>query len=102
MTSSPDQEFSRPPRKYMAVAVVAGLLPWLGIVARLLTANPLRITFIGIILWVAGCASVWYLHLPPKVARKRSFGVSLLIWTLTFVPVFVCTALGTGMIISHF
>jgi hypothetical protein len=26
----------------------------------------------------------------------------LLIWTLTFVPVFACTAMGTGMIISHF
>jgi hypothetical protein len=102
MISSADPESSRPPRKFMAVAVAAGLLPWLGIVARLLTANLLRITFIGIILWVAGCASLWYMHLPPEVARERRFGVSLLIWTLTFVPVFACTAMGTGMIISHF
>ena len=102
MTISAERVPSRPPRKFMAAAGVAGLLPWLGIVARLLTANPLRIIFIGLILWFAGCASLWYMHLPPEVARERSFGVSLLIWTLTFVPVFACTAMGTGMIISHF
>jgi hypothetical protein len=101
MTSSTDQESFRPPRKYIAVAVVATLLPWLGIVARLLTADLLRITFIGLILWFAGCASVWYLHLPPEVARKRSFGVSLLIWTLVFVPVFASTALATAMIVRR-
>jgi hypothetical protein len=85
----------------MVVAIVAGLLPWLGIVARLLTANPIRIAVIGLMLWFAGCAAAWYLHLPPEVARKRSLGVSLLIWTLTFVLVFACTALATGVIISH-
>jgi hypothetical protein len=77
--SSTDQEPSRPARKYMTIAVVTGLLPWLGIVARLLTANPLRISFVGIFLW---SASLDYLHLPPEVAGKRSFGVSLLVWTL--------------------
>jgi hypothetical protein len=92
---------SKPPRKYIAIAFVPVLSPWLGIVARLLTADPWRIGLVGIVLWFAGSASFWYLHLSPEVAEKRSLGISILVWTLTFVPVFGGTAFATGMVIGH-
>jgi hypothetical protein len=94
-----DQEPSRPPREYMTIAVVTGLLPWLGVVARLLTANPSAL--LGYFSGLQGSASLYYLHLPPEVAGKRSFGVSLLVWTFVFVPVFASTAWATGMIIRR-
>jgi hypothetical protein len=77
------------------------LSPWLGIVARLLTANPWRIGFFGLGLWLASIAALWYLHRDPEVPRKRSLGVSILVWTLTFVPIFVSTDLVTGAIIGR-
>jgi hypothetical protein len=98
LISSTDQEPSRPPRKYMKIAVT-GLLPWLGIVARLLTANPSAL--LGYFSGLKGSASLYYLHLPLEVAGKRSFGVSFLVWTFVFVPVFASTALATGMIIGR-
>ena len=92
---------SKLPRRYIAIAFVPALSPWLGIVARVLTANPWRIGLVGMVLWFAGGASLWYLHFCPEVARKRSLGASILVWTLTFVPVFASTALATGMVIGH-
>jgi hypothetical protein len=92
---------SKPPRKYIAIAFVPVLSPWLGIVARLLTANRWRIGLFGMVLWFASSASLWYLHRSPEVERKRSLDVSILVWTLTFVPIFGSTALVTGMVIGH-
>lgn len=95
------QMSSKPPRKYIAIAIVPVLAPWLGIVARILTANQLHIGIVGIVLYVAGGASIWYLHLSPEIAPRRSLGVSIFIWTVTFVPLFVGTAAATGIVISH-
>jgi hypothetical protein len=93
---------SKAPRKYLAIAFVPMLSPWVGgIVARLLTADPWRIGLVGVVLWFASCTSLWYLHRPPEVARARSLGATIFVWTLTFVPVFAVGAIATGMIIGH-
>jgi uncharacterized membrane protein YecN with MAPEG domain len=92
---------SKLPRKYIAIVFFSMLAPWLGIVARLLTANPWRIGLFGMILWFGGGASAWYLHRSPEIARKGSLGVSVLVWILTFVPLFTSTAFATGMVIGR-
>jgi len=74
------------------------LSPWLGVGARLLTRNPWTIAFMGSILWLANCASLWYLHRLPAVKGKRSLGVSILVWTFVFIPLFSATAAATGLV----
>lgn len=91
----------KPPRKYIAIAIVPALAPWLGIVARLLTANQWHIALVGVVLYVAGGASIWFLHRSPEIVQKRSLGTSIFVWTVTFVPLFAGTAAATGTVVSH-
>ena len=91
----------KPQRTYIAIATVPEVAPWLGIVARLLTANQWQIVLIAIILWLVGGACIWYLRLSPEVAQKASFGTSIFVWTATFAPLFGVTAAVTGIAISH-
>jgi uncharacterized membrane protein YecN with MAPEG domain len=86
----------------MAIAFVPMLSPWVGgIVARLLTAEPWRIGLVGVVLWFASSTSLWYLHRPQEVARARGLGATILVWTLTFIPMFAIGAIATGMVIGH-
>jgi hypothetical protein len=92
---------SKPPRIAMAIAFAPMVSPWLGSVARLLTARPWNIALIGVGLWLASCAAMSYLQRFPEVAKGRNLGVSILVWTLTFVPLFTVTALATGLLVRH-
>jgi len=91
----------KPPRKVVAVALLPALFPWLGIVARLITQNPYSICLIGAFLYCTALASFVYLFRFPEVAKKRSLGVSILVWTLTFIPIFAVTALLTGIVLNR-
>jgi hypothetical protein len=89
------------PPTVIPIAGVPALSPWLGFGARLLTANKSSIAVMGAILWLASCVAIWFFHRLPDIKGKRSFGVSILVWTLVFIPVFVCTAAATDLIIRR-
>jgi hypothetical protein len=91
----------RLPPTVIAIAVLPALSPWLGFGARLLTANKWSIAVIGAILWLASCAAIWFLHRLPDIKGTRNLGVSILVWTLVFVPLFICTAAATDLILRR-
>ena len=85
----------------IAIALVPTLSPWLGFGARLMRENKWNIACIGAVLWVASCAAIWFLHRLPDIKGKRNLGVSILVWTLVFVPLFISTAVATDFIIRR-
>jgi len=85
----------------IAIAIAGAVSPWLGIAARLLTPRIWTMAYIGAVLWSANCAGLWYLHHLPETRGKRSLGVSLLVWTLTFVPLFTATAAATNLVLTR-
>lgn len=89
----------RPPI-VIVIATIGAVSPWLGIAARLLAARAWTIACIGAVLWSANCAGLWYLHHLPEIKGKRSLGISLLVWTLTFVPLFAATAAATSLLLN--
>jgi hypothetical protein len=89
------------PPTVVAIAAVPTVSPWLGFGARLLTEKPWYIAGVGAILWLASCTAIWYLHRLPEMKGKRSLNVSILVWTLTFIPLFVCTAAVTNLILRR-
>jgi hypothetical protein len=54
---------------------------------------------------LASCAAIWFLHWflrrLPDIEGTRNLGVSILVWTLVFVPLFVCTAAATDFILRR-
>lgn len=89
------------PRKAIAVAVLPMIFPWLGIAARLITPNPYRICEIAAFLWCVAILSFSYLHRFPEFGKKRSLAISIIVWTLTFLPTFAATALITGIMMNR-
>lgn len=94
-------EQAKPSRRSIAVALVPALSPWLGVAARVASADPWHITFIGITLWILSLGAIWHLYQSPEIAGKRSLVDSVVLSTLTFVPTFTGTALATGVIIRR-
>jgi len=90
----------RPPI-VIVIAIIGAVSPWLGIAARLLGTRTWTIASIGAVLWSANCAGLWYLHRLPEIRGKRSLGISLLVWTLTFVPLFAATAAATNLVLNR-
>jgi hypothetical protein len=84
------------------IAIVCAVSPWLGIAARLLAARTWTIACVGAVLWSTNCAGLWHLHRLPEIGGKRSLGVSVLVWTLTFVPLFTATAAATNWVLSRY
>jgi hypothetical protein len=85
----------------IALAVVPAFSPFLGIAARLATAEPWMIAAVGAGLWCVNCAVIWYFHSLPEIKGQRSFGVSMLVWTLVFIPTFFITAALTGLVVQR-
>lgn len=101
-TQETDRTYSRAILKNIGMSIVPSLSPWFGIGARVLTANPLVIILIGVVLWVFGCFWFWYLYRSTRVtAAEGGVGTSILLWTFMFVPLFAATALATNSFIDR-
>jgi hypothetical protein len=92
---------TRRPPLVIVIVIIGAVSPWLGIAASVLAARTWMIAYIGVVLWSANCAGLWYLHRMPDMKGKKSLGISLLVWTLTFVPLFAATAAATSLILSR-
>jgi hypothetical protein len=100
-TAETDRAYFGAGFKNIGVSIVPALSPWLGIGARLLTANPVIIALIGVFLWTFGCAWFWYLYRSARVNPRGGFGVSILVWSFMFAPLFAVTALATNSLINR-
>ena len=85
----------------IVIAIVGSVSPWLGIAVRLLTPRTWIVALVGAVLWSANCGGLWYLHRSPGIKGKRSLGVSILVWTIAFAPLFVASTAATAWVIRH-
>jgi hypothetical protein len=89
---------SEVPRWFAIWGVTAGLLPWLGIVARVLTADQRYLVVGGFGLWLAGAIILFFLYRFVKGQTRWSFTGSFFAFTLTFVSLYsVCV-----LVVGHF
>ena len=89
-------------RKAMGFGLAMFLLPWLGILVRMVTANPANLAVAGVSLCICGWALMWSLHRGgPRGASKTSFGVTVLVWALEFAPLYVVIVLVTGALLKR-
>jgi hypothetical protein len=89
---------SEVPRWFATLGVTAGLLPWLGIVARVLTANQRYLVVTGFGLWLAGAIILFFLYRFAKGQTRWSFTGSFFAFTFTFVSLYsVCV-----LVVGHF
>jgi hypothetical protein len=84
--------------KWKAFRMMAGpaVAPWLGIGIRVLTPKPWSIAVIGAILWIAGCAMFWYIYRTYEISKEQSPPITILVWTIQFITLYVSAVLLTG------
>lgn len=82
--------------KLFRLMVGPALSPWLGIGVRYLTPKPWSIATIGALLWFAGCAMFWYIYRTYEVSKEESPPITILVWTIQFITLYVSAVLLTG------
>ena len=82
-------------------ALIPGLSPWLGIAVGLLTSDLRKIAGIGVILWMCGGTLLWLYSRIAAVRPEPKPAITLLVWTLQFIPLYIAAALASGFIRSR-
>lgn len=86
----------------IGMAMVAGLIPFLGVPVRLLTGNEKAIALVGVILWVCVTGMYWSLyrlnHVPLN-SKDQNFFLGLLVWTMSYIPFYLIAVVGTRALI---
>lgn len=86
------------PRFFAVLGVTAAVLPWLGIVARMITGNPRSLVMAGFGLWMVGVFIYFLLHRFAKGKTRWNFAGSFFVFTFTFVPLYsICV-----LVVGHF
>jgi hypothetical protein len=89
-------ESDKTPWKNLKLIIGPALFPWLGIVVRLATPDPWKITLVGILLWIIEVLLFWYVYRTREVAREPGLATVTLVWTLQFVGFYAATVLMTS------
>lgn len=82
----------------IGIAMMATLIPFLGVPVRLLTGNEKVIALMGVTLWVCGVGTYWLiyrLNCIPLKSRDQNFALALVVWTMTYIPFYVIAVVGT-------
>jgi hypothetical protein len=82
--------------KFLRLMVGPALAPWLGIGIRFLTPKLWSIALAGTILWLAGCAMFWYIYRTVEISKEESPAITILVWTIQFITLYVLAVLFTG------
>jgi hypothetical protein len=82
----------------LRLVIGPAVFPWLGIGVALLTADPLKITLVGVLLWLAGISLFRYFYRGQQIAIGQSLGALTFVWTIQFVALYALTALITRAI----
>ena len=84
------------PWKNLRLIIGPAIFPWLGIVVRLITPDPWKITLAGIFFWACGVSLFWYIYRSREVARDPGLATTALVWTLQFAGFYAATTLATN------
>ena len=86
----------------LKVLILPGIAPWLGLGARLLTADSLKLSAVGILLWLASVGLVLYrIRSRTGAVRGRGLVPGLLVFTLQFVTFYTLTVLVAGAVLRR-
>jgi hypothetical protein len=88
-------------RQNLRALIAPAVSPWLGIGARLLTSDPLKLTGAGMLLSVG--TALWILYWVRPLPRKfqGEAAASFLIFTLQFATFYTFAVLVTGAVLHH-
>ncbi len=97
-----DWKTLRGKRLWQSLMIIApGLLPWLGAGARLLTADPSKLTLIGLLLWISAGASIWYWLRSAGAKLPQYAAASILFFTIQFAMFYTLAVLVAGAVLHH-
>ena len=83
-------------------AVIApALAPWIGIGARVLTADALKLVGVGVLLWIGAAVWVWYWIRPQGGKLPEGITTGILVFTLQFATFYTLAVLVTGAFVRH-
>jgi hypothetical protein len=77
------------------------IAPWLGIGARLLTADPTKLALAGMLLWFSAGTYAWYWVGTKKITRPPDLTSRMLVFTLQFATFYTFAVLMTGAVLKH-
>jgi hypothetical protein len=82
--------------------ILPALAPWLGIGARVLTADSLKLVGTGVLLWI-GCAGLMLHWIQSRrgTLRWQDLSTGMLVFTLQFATFYTLTVLVTGAVLHR-
>jgi hypothetical protein len=81
--------------------IATALSPWLGVGARLLTADPSKLALIGVSIWIGAGAWIWYWFHSRGGKSSQDLAVAILLFTLQFGTFYMLAVLVTGAVLHH-
>jgi len=79
--------------KIMAGPAIA---PWLGIGIRIVTSDLMTILVSGFALWLIGAGMFWYIYRTREISKEQTLSLTIFVWTLQFIALYVVSVLLTG------
>lgn len=92
--------FDRRGWRNLAVMLATSLVPFLGIPVRLLTGDTRTLVLMGIVLWLCGIGGYrLVLRMNDQPGKDSHLAISLLVWTMTYIPFYLIAVVGTRALI---
>jgi hypothetical protein len=88
--------------KNAGLALVPSLTPFLGIPVRLFTGDTKIIALMGFVLWFLGVVAYWLvfrINRTSSISKDQSLPLTLLVWTMTYIPFYLIAVVGTRALI---
>lgn len=77
------------------------IAPWLGIGARVLTGDYVKLVGIGVILWIGSLVWISYWVRSGDRTLRQGLSHGMLLFTLQFATIYTVTVLVTGAVLRH-
>lgn len=77
------------------------IAPWLGIGARVLTGDYVKLVGIGVILWIGSLVWISYWVRSGDRTLRQGLSHGMLLFTLQFATIYTLTVLVTGAVLRH-
>lgn len=87
--------------KLLWLGLPPALAPWVGVAARVLTADPFMLVGVGVLLWIGTAGWIWYWIRPPRGKPSQDAAARILTVSLQFATFYTFAVLVTGAVLHH-
>jgi hypothetical protein len=94
--------FDRHVWKNAGLVLIPTLMPFLGVPIRLFTGNIKIIVLMGFVLWFLGAGAYWLVFRLSRIhdiSKDQNLPLTLLVWTMTYIPFYLIAVVGTRALI---